>query len=75
MKFLQNPSKHEDIQVYIQPSPLKNKAIRATCHADTKRDRRYTSYSFFTSVLDGGVVSITHQLRFTPGKGTPVPIG
>jgi hypothetical protein len=34
-------------------------------------ERRYSSYSFLTSALDGGVVSVTPRPRFTPGERTP----
>jgi hypothetical protein len=35
-------------------------------------DRRYSSYSFLTSALEGGwVVSITLRPRFTPGQRAP----
>jgi hypothetical protein len=33
-------------------------------------ERRYSSYSFLTSALDGGVVSVTPRPRFTPGERT-----
>jgi hypothetical protein len=37
--------------------------------------RRYSSYSFLTSALDGGEWSASHPDRaFAPGKGPPVPI-
>jgi hypothetical protein len=35
--------------------------------------RRYSSYSFTTSALDGGV-SVTPRPRFGSGERTPVPI-
>jgi hypothetical protein len=38
-------------------------------------ERRYSSYSFLTSALDGVSGQCHHQPRFTPGKGPPVPIG
>jgi hypothetical protein len=39
-------------------------------------ERRYSSYSFSTSALDGGEWSASRPGRaFTPGEGTPVPIG
>jgi hypothetical protein len=38
-------------------------------------ERRYSSYSFSTSALDGGEWSASRPGRaFTPGKGLPVPI-
>jgi hypothetical protein len=39
------------------------------------RGRRYSSYSFLTSALDGVSVRVTPRPRFTPGKGPAVPIG
>jgi hypothetical protein len=39
------------------------------------RERRYSSYSFLTSALDGGEWSPSHLGRaLPPGKGPPVPI-
>jgi hypothetical protein len=41
-----------------------------------RRERRYSSYSFITSALDGGEWSASRPGRaLTPGKGPPVPIG
>jgi hypothetical protein len=43
------------------------------------RERRYSSYSFLTSALEGGVVSMTPRPHYTPGEritsthSTPVP--
>jgi hypothetical protein len=38
-------------------------------------ERRYNSYSFSTSALDGGEWSASRPGRaLTPGKGPPVPI-
>jgi hypothetical protein len=38
-------------------------------------ERRYSSYSFSTSALDGGELSASRLgLTLPPGKGTPVPI-
>jgi hypothetical protein len=34
----------------------------------------YSSYSFFTSALYGGVMSETPRPRFTPGEKTLIPI-
>jgi hypothetical protein len=39
--------------------------------ADREGERRYNSYSFLTSALDG-VVSVTPWQHFTPGKEFPV---
>jgi hypothetical protein len=41
-------------------------------HAGEKGERRYSSYSFLTSTLDGVEWSAS---RFTPGKDLKVPIG
>jgi hypothetical protein len=39
-------------------------------------ERRYSSYSFLTSALDGGELSALRPGRaLSPGKGPPVPIG
>jgi hypothetical protein len=37
-------------------------------------ERKYSSYSFSTSVLDGWVVSVTPGRALPPRKGPPVPI-
>jgi hypothetical protein len=38
-------------------------------------ERRYSSYSFLTSALDGGEWSASRPCRaLSPGKGPPVPI-
>jgi hypothetical protein len=42
-----------------------------THHGGAWGERRYSSYSFTTSALDGWVVSITPRPRFTPGERTP----
>jgi hypothetical protein len=39
---------------------------------EAQGERRYSSYSFTTSALDGDVAPLP---RFTPAKGPPVPIG
>jgi hypothetical protein len=47
----------------------------ATRHAGAWGERRYTSYSFSTSALDGGEWSASRPGRaLPPGKGPPVPI-
>jgi hypothetical protein len=47
----------------------------ATLHGGAWGERRYSSYSFTTSALDGGVVSVTPQpLFYPPGKGPTVTI-
>jgi hypothetical protein len=38
-------------------------------------DRKYSSYSFLTSAIDGGEWSASRPVRaLLPGKGPPVPI-
>jgi hypothetical protein len=37
-------------------------------------ERRYSSYSFLSSALDGGVINVTPRPRFAPRKGPRVPI-
>jgi hypothetical protein len=45
-------------------------------HATAKGERKYSSYSFLTSVLDGGEWSASRPGRaLPPEKGPPVPIG
>jgi hypothetical protein len=57
------------IYIYIKSSP-------ATCHGGTWGERRYSSYSFLTSALDGGEWSASRPGRtLPPGKEPPVPIG
>jgi hypothetical protein len=42
---------------------------------DSRYERRYSSYSFLTSALDGGKWSASRSGRvLPPGKGSPVPI-
>jgi len=44
-------------------------------HACAKGERKYSSYSFLTSALDGGDWSASRPGRaLPPGKGPPVPI-
>jgi hypothetical protein len=44
-------------------------------HAGKKGERRYSSYSFLTSALNGGEWSVSLPGRaLAPGKGPPVPI-
>jgi hypothetical protein len=49
----------------------RGKSSPATRHEGAWGERRYSSYSFLTSALDGGVVSVTPRPRFTPGERTP----
>jgi hypothetical protein len=44
-------------------------------HAGAKGERKYSSYSFFTSALDWVGGKRHPRPSFTPGKGSPVPIG
>jgi hypothetical protein len=47
-----------------------------TRHGGTWGERRYSSYSYLTSALDGGEWSESRPGRaLPPGKGPPVPIG
>jgi hypothetical protein len=51
------------------------KSIPATRHGGAWGERRYSSYSFTTSALDGGERSASRPGRaLHPGKGTPVHI-
>jgi hypothetical protein len=44
-------------------------------HAGNNRQKKYSSYSFMTSTLDGGEWSVSHPGHaLPPGKGPPVPI-
>jgi hypothetical protein len=61
----------------------RNKILKVKCKVKQSRytpwrrlgERMYSSYSFTTSVLDGGEWSASHPGRaLTPGKGPPVPI-
>jgi hypothetical protein len=52
---------------------LELKSSPATRHWGALKEKRYSSYSFMTSALDG-VVSVTPRPRFTPRERTPVPI-
>jgi hypothetical protein len=52
----------------------KSKAVPLHAMEAPGGERRYSSYSFRTSALDGGEWSITPRPRFTPGERTPVPI-
>jgi hypothetical protein len=64
---------HDRHKICLAPSLKLYKICPATCHGGTWGERRYSSYSFLTSVLDGGggeVVSITPRPRFTPGERT-----
>jgi hypothetical protein len=59
----------------LEPYILKMQSNPATCHEGAWGDRRYSSYSFSTSALDGGGWSASRPGRaLPPGKGPPVPI-
>jgi hypothetical protein len=48
----------------------------ATSHGGTWRERRYSSYSYLNSALDGSEWSASRPGRaLSPGKVPPVPIG
>jgi hypothetical protein len=52
-----------------------NKCLFSQRHEDAWGERRYSSYSFSTSELDGGEWSASRPGRaLSPGKGPPVPI-
>jgi hypothetical protein len=52
------------------------KSCLATRHEGAWWERRYSSYSFLTSVLDRGEWSASRPgWALPPGKGPPVPIG
>jgi hypothetical protein len=54
----------------------KGKAVPQHTYAGASGERRYSSYSFTTSALDGGEWSVSRPGRDLPsGKGRPVPIG
>jgi hypothetical protein len=46
----------------------------ATYHGGAWGERRYSSYSFLTSALNGGEWSASRPGRFSPGKGPQIPI-
>jgi hypothetical protein len=51
------------------------KSSPATRHGGAWGERRYSSYSFSTSALDGAEWSASrHGRTLPPGKGPPVPI-
>jgi hypothetical protein len=52
-----------------------NQSRPATRHGGAWGERKYSSYSFTTSALDGGEWSASRPSRaLPPGKGPPVPI-
>jgi hypothetical protein len=54
----------------------KGKAVPLHAMEALGGERRYSSYSFTTSALDGGEWSASRPGRALPlGKGPPVPIG
>jgi hypothetical protein len=62
------------LNVTIWVSCVKVKSSPATHHGSIWGERRYSSYSFSTSALDGGEWSASRPGRaLLPGKGPPVP--
>jgi hypothetical protein len=56
-------------------SESKMQSDPATRHGGAWDERRYSSYSFLTSALDGGEWSASRPGRaIPPGKGPPIPI-
>jgi hypothetical protein len=54
---------------------MPKKICPATRHGGAWGERRYSSYSFLTSAVDGGEWSASRPGRaLPPGKGPPVPI-
>jgi hypothetical protein len=53
-------------------SVKKSEAVPAACHEGTRGERRFCSYSYLTSALDGGEWSTSRSGRAVP---LPVPIG
>jgi hypothetical protein len=54
---------------------MPKKSCPATRHGGAWGERRYSSYSFLTSAVDGGEWSASRPGRaLPPGKGPPVPI-
>jgi hypothetical protein len=62
------------IEIHSKVSKVKQSP--STRHGGTWGERRYSSYSFTTSALDGGEWTTSRPGRaLPPGKGPPVPIG
>jgi hypothetical protein len=63
----------------ILNTPNRNiKKVKLSCYTSWRHmgERRYSSYSFLTSALDGGEWSASHPGRaLPPGKGPPVTTG
>jgi hypothetical protein len=63
----------EEVMVYLKYCPgsyiRKQKALPAICHGGTMGERRYSSYSYLTSALDGGEWSASH-----PGLALPLSV-
>jgi hypothetical protein len=54
----------------------KKESCTATCYEGAWGERRYSSYSYLTSALDGGEWSASRPgCALPPGKGPPVPTG
>jgi hypothetical protein len=60
----------------FRPTYLKYKVKQSRYrYAGDKGERKYSSYSFLTSALDGGAWTASRPGRaLHPGKGPPVPI-
>jgi hypothetical protein len=55
---------------------IKKFSCPASRHEGAWGERRYSSYLFLTSALDGGEWSASRSSRaLPPGKGPPIPIG
>jgi hypothetical protein len=82
IKFSRNVSQEENIVIYRNRNPMydKNMAVKAKAaplHAMRAHgERRYSSYSFSISALDGDKWSASRPGRaLAPEKGPPLPIG
>jgi hypothetical protein len=63
------------LKLSCTPVHIKVKSRLATPHGGVSGERRYSSYSFTTSALDGGEWSALRHGRALPhGKGPPLPI-
>jgi hypothetical protein len=64
------------MDLYSVTNVFRDKSCPSTRHADAKKERIYTSYSFLTSALDGGEWSDSRPGRALPAGKTspPVPI-
>jgi hypothetical protein len=68
-------TKGEGFLIFTLDTLFDVKSSPATCHGGAWGERRYRSYSFTTSALDGGEWSASRPGRsLPPGKGPLVPI-